>query len=70
MQRRKFFATVMSGVCLTSMMGVLGLVGGCGDTVPESAPRTPEQVEKEKVAQKGMLEYLAKKKAGGGAPKK
>ncbi len=69
-QRRKFVAAVMSCVGLTSMMGVVGLVGGCGDSSLESPAPSPEAVAKEKEAQKGMLEYLAKKKAGAGAQKK
>ncbi len=68
-RRREFFGAVMSGVYVTSAMGVVGLVGGCGDST-ESPARSPEAVTQEKAAQKGMLEYLAKKKAGAGAQKK
>ncbi len=68
-RRRNFFAAVMSGVYMTSLMGVAGLIGGCGDST-DSPPRSPEGVAKEKEAQKGMLDYLAKKKGGAGAQKR
>jgi len=60
--RRKFFAAVMSGVYLTSMFGVVGLVGGCGDS-SESPKPSAEQEAGAKQAQEKMQEYMAKKKA-------
>ena len=68
-RRRNFFAAVMSGVCLTGTIGVVGLVGGCGDSSGTSE-RTPDQEARDKGARVGMKEYMAAKKAEAGKRKK
>jgi len=66
-RRRKFFATVMSCVCWTSTMGVVGFVGGCGDSSESPAPPNPKAETQVQESRKAMLDFLAKKKA---TPKK
>ncbi len=68
--RRKFLATMMSCVYLTSAMAVVGLVGGCDETLTEAPPRTAEQEAAAKEAQNKMKEFMAAKKAGPGAQKR